>query len=230
MVKQARSKDKPGFGSIGEAIGGIRYLTGYPDRLPTRVGISLGDSLAALYAVIGAMMAVYHRDVKGTGQGQYVDVALYEAVFSLMESMVPEFDQFGFILERTGSTLPGIAPSNTYECKDGKHIVIGANGDAIFKRLMNLIGREDLAKDEKYSSNEKRANHAEFLDEQIEKWTKQHPFQTVMSLLDKAGVPAGPIYNVKDIFMDKHYKEREMIQDVFVKGIGKLKVPGLFPN
>ena len=223
-------RDKAGFGSIGEAMGGLRYITGYPDRPPTRVGISIGDSLSALYSVIGALMAVYHRDTKGTGEGQVIDVALYESVFSLMESTLPEFDRAGLIRERTGSTLPGITPSNTYICKDGKYVVIGANGDAIFKRLMNTLGHPEAAEDLRFENNAKRSEHAEYLDKLIEEWTKSMPFAEVMEYLDKAKVPAGPIYSIEDIVNDAHYQAREMIREVEVDGLGTLKMPGIVPK
>lgn len=223
-------RDKPGFGSIGEAMGGLRYLTGYPDRPPTRVGISIGDSISSLYAVIGAMMAVYHRDVKGTGQGQFVDVALYESVFSFMEGMLPEYDRTGLIRERTGSKLPGITPSNTYLCKDGKYVVIGANGDGIFKRLMVSIGYPELAEDPRYHNNAARSEHAEFLDSIIEEWTNSKTLAEVLEALDEAKVPAGSIYSIEDIVADPHYQAREMIREVEVEGIGKLKVPGIVPK
>lgn len=223
-------RDKPGFGSIGEAMGGLRYLTGYPDRPPTRVGISIGDSISSLYAVIGAMMAVYHRDIKGTGQGQCVDVALYESIFSFMESTLPEYDRTGLIRERTGSTLPGITPSNTYLCKDGKYVVIGANGDGIFKRLMITIGYPEFAEDSRFENNATRTDHAEFLDSIIEKWTKSLSLVEVLKLLDDAKVPAGSIYSIEDIVTDPHYNARGMIREVEVEGIGKLKVPGIVPK
>jgi crotonobetainyl-CoA:carnitine CoA-transferase CaiB-like acyl-CoA transferase len=223
-------RDKPGFGSIGEAMGGLRYITGYPDRPPTRVGISIGDSIAALYAVIGALMAVYHRDVKGTGQGQYVDVALYESVFSLMESMLPEYDRAGIIRERTGSILPGITPSNTYLCKDGKYVVIGANGDAIFKRLMIAIGYPEYAEDPRFQDNASRTEHAEFLDRIIGDWAKSVTISEALQLLDEAQVPAGRIYSIEDIVKDPHYLAREMIRDVEVEGLGSLKMPGIVPK
>jgi crotonobetainyl-CoA:carnitine CoA-transferase CaiB-like acyl-CoA transferase len=224
-------RDKPGFGSIGEALGGLRYITGYPDRPPTRVGISIGDSLSALYAVNGALMAVYHRDVNGTGEGQVIDVALYESVFSMMESTLPEFDRAGVIRERTGSTLPGITPSNTYMCGDGKYVVIGANGDAIFKRLMNAMGQEDVAEDPRFETNSKRSEHAEYLDSLIEDWTKSMPFDEVMTYLDNANVPAGAIYSIEDIVKDPHYHARQMIQEVKVEELGTtLKMPGIIPK
>lgn len=223
-------RNKTGFGSVGESMGGIRYLTGYPDRPPTRVGISLGDSLAGMYAAMAALMAIYHRDVKGTGVGQVIDVALYEAVFSLMESMVPEYDRRGVIRERTGSILPGIAPSNTYECQDGKYVVIGGNGDAIFARLMEVIGKPELKDDSRFSSNSKRAEQMEFLDGIIGEWTKQHPLQEAVRLLDEADVPAGPIYSVEDMMSDPQYLAREMIQTFNVEGLGELKLPGIVPK
>ncbi|KQU25890.1 hypothetical protein ASG65_14915 [Bacillus sp. Leaf13] len=223
-------RDKAGFGSIGEALGGLRYITGYPDRPPTRVGISIGDSLSALYSVIGALMAVHHRDVNGTGEGQVIDVALYESVFSMMESTLPEFDRAGVIRERTGSKLPGITPSNTYLCSDGKYVVIGANGDAIFKRLMNAMRRSDIAENPRFENNSKRSEHADFLDALIEEWTKSMPFDEVMTHLDEAKVPAGAIYSIEDIVNDPHYKARQMIQEVDVEELGILKMPGIVPK
>jgi crotonobetainyl-CoA:carnitine CoA-transferase CaiB-like acyl-CoA transferase len=222
-------RDKPGFGSVGEAMGGIRYLTGYPDRPPTRVGVSLGDSVSALYAVIGAVMALYHRDHKG-GEGQCIDVALYETIFSLMESAVPEYDQFKFIRERTGSTLPGIAPTNIYLCKDNKYVVIGGNADAIFKRLMQAIGREDMKDDPRYASNDGRVTHMEYIDNAIEEWTNQHMSDVVLKTMDDYEVPAGAIYNIEDMVRDPHYQAREMIREIDVEGLGKLKVPGIVPK
>lgn len=222
-------RDKPGFGSVAEAMGGLRYLTGYPDRAPTRVGISLGDSIAGIYGALGALMAVYHRDING-GQGQYIDVALYETIFSLMESMVPEYDRAGVVRERTGSTLPGIAPSNTYLTKDGKYVVIGGNGDGIFIRLMETVGRPELGTDERFSSNQKRSDHMEYLDGVIEEWTKGHDLKTVLEALDAAAVPAGPIYSIADIVEDMQFQMRGMIETMNVAGIGELKVPGIVPK
>ena len=219
---------KPGFGSIGEAIGGIRYLTGYPDLPPVRTGISIGDSIAAVYAVMSGMMALYHRDTKG-GEGQYIDVALYEAIFSLMESMVPEYDQFRYIRERSGNTLPGIAPSNIYLCQDGKYIAIGANGDSIFKRLTQAMNRPDLDSEE-FAHNDGRAQKMEYLDRQIEVWTQTLPMKEVLAILDAYQIPAGPIYNIEDIMSDIHYKARNMIEEVDVENIGNLKMPGIMPK
>ncbi|MGH8744325.1 MAG: CaiB/BaiF CoA transferase family protein, partial [Burkholderiales bacterium] len=171
-------RDQTGFGAIGESMGGIRYLTGYPDRPPVRVGVSLGDSVAAMYGVIGALMAIYHREVNG-GKGQVVDVALYESVFSLMESLLPEYDMLGFVRERSGASLPGIVPSNTYLCRDGKYVVIGANSDAIFKRMMPAIDRDDLANDPQLATNAGRVTRTEELDRAIGEWTSQHDLEQV---------------------------------------------------
>jgi len=220
--------NKPGFGSVGEALGGIRHLTGYPNLPPTRAGISMGDSIAAIYAVMSAMMAVHHRHV--SGEGQYIDVALYEAVFSLMESLVPEFDQFKFIRERTGSTLPGIAPSNIYLCNDEKYIVIGANGDSIFKRLTKAINRPDMEVNEEFTSNDGRAKKAEWIDEQITIWTKGRDSEEALKVLDKNQIPSGPIYNVEDMFKDAHFKARDMLPSVTVDEVGELKMPGIIPK
>lgn len=219
---------RPGFGSVGEAMGGIRHLTGYPDLPPTRSGISIGDSLAALYAVMSSMMALHH--LQKTGEGQMIDVALYEVIFSLMESLVPEFDQFGFVRERTGNTLPGIAPSNIYLTKDKKYIVIGANGDSIFKRLTHAMKRPDLGENPKYAHNDGRAEDAAFLDEQIEAWTSGLEAKDALEILEKNGIPSGAIYNAQDMFEDIHFQARKMIESLHVNGIGELKVPGIVPK
>ena len=222
-------RDQTGFGAIGESMGGIRFLTGYPDRPPVRVGISLGDSLAAMYGVIGALMAIYHREVNG-GKGQVVDVALYESVFSLMESLLPEYDLLGFVRERSGASLPGIVPSNTYSCRDGKYVVIGANSDAIFKRTMLAIGREDLANDPGLASNTGRVPRTEELDQAIGDWTSRHDLEQVLSVLNRAEVPASKIYSIADIINDTHYQARQMIQQFKLKDGQTLKLPGIVPK
>ena len=221
-------RDRPGFGSIGEAMGGLRHVTGYPDRQPVRVGISLGDAVASLYGVIGALMALRQRDA--TGKGQIVDVALYEAVFSLMESMVPEFDYYDFVRERTGSTLPGIAPSNSYLTKDGKYVVIGANGDSIFKRMMLAIDRVDLADDPELSGNDGRAARSDELDTIIGDWCALHDLQYVLDVLEKAEVPSGKIYDVADIVSDVHYRARNMIEEFKLSKDESLLIPGIVPK
>lgn len=223
-------REKPGFGSVAEAIGGLRYLTGYPDLPPVRVGIALGDLVAGLYAVIGTLIALRARDQDPEKQGQLVDVALYESVFSLLEGILPEYDLTGMVRERTGSTLPGIAPSNTYECADGKHLVIGGNGDQIFKRLMTAIGREDLANDPTYSTNQGRAENVIFIDSTIEEWTKQHPLKEAQRILDEVSVPVGPIYGIKEIVEDEQYKAREMLQEIVLPDGTKVLVPGVVPK
>jgi len=221
-------RDRPGFGAIGEAMGGLRHVTGYPDRPPVRVGISLGDAVASLYGVIGALMALKQREA--SGKGQVVDVALYEAVFSLMESMVPEFDYYDFVRERTGSSLPGIAPSNSYLTKDGKYVVIGANGDSIFKRMMLAIDRKDLADDPDLSHNDGRAERSDELDSVIGAWCASHDLFHVLDVLEKAEVPSGKIYDVADIVSDVHYRARHMIQEHRLSEDESLLIPGIVPK
>ena len=222
-------RDQAGFGATGESMGGIRFLTGYPDRPPVRVGISLGDSLAAMYGVIGALMAIYHRREHG-GRGQVVDVALYESVFSVMESLLPEYDMLGFVRERSGASLPGIVPSNTYSCRDGKYVVIGANSDSIFKRMMLAIGREDLANDPALASNAGRVARTEELDQAIKEWTSRHDMEEALAVLNAAEVPASKIYSIADIVYDVHYQTRQMIQQFKLKDGQTLKLPGIVPK
>jgi formyl-CoA transferase len=222
-------RDRPGFGVVGEAMGGMRYVTGYPDRPPVRMGISIGDSIAALHGVIGAMMALHHRNVNG-GRGQYVDVALYEAVFNMMESFIPEFDVLGFKRERAGNELPGITPSNTYATRDSKYVIIGANNDSIFKRLMIAIGREDLANDTSLASNAGRVPRARELDEAIEIWTRQHDLNRVLGALERAEVPSGRVYDPEDIVNDAHYAARNMIEKWQLPDGTPMKIPGVVPK
>ncbi|GAA0316160.1 CaiB/BaiF CoA-transferase family protein [Oceanobacillus sp. FSL W7-1293] len=223
-------REKAGFGSVAEAVGGLRYLTGYPDLPPVRVGIAIGDMVAGLYAVIGTLMALRVRDRDEERKGQEVDVALYESVFSLLEGMLPEFDLTGEIRERTGSTLPGVAPSNSYLCADGSYVIIGGNGDRIFQRLMTTIGREDMAADSNYATNQDRVNNVEYIDNVIESWTKQHPIKEVQRILDEASVPVSPIYSIKDIIEDVHYQSRDMIQEIELDDGQKIKTPGIVPK
>jgi formyl-CoA transferase len=220
--------DRPGFGVIGEAMGGLRHVTGTPDRPPARTGISIGDTLAALYGVIGAMMALETR--RRTGRGQVVDVALYEAVFSVMESMLPEFDAFGAIRERTGSILPGIAPTSAYRCKDGSYVLIAANGDSIFRRLALAMGRDDLAADDALAHNDGRAARQQWLDAEIEAWTAARAPDEVLATMERAEVPASRIYTVADIAADPHYAAREMIRRVRLPDGSMLRVPGVVPK
>ena len=222
-------RDQAGFGSIGESMGGLRYVTGFPDRPPVRPNLSIGDAIASLHGVIGALMALHHRNVNG-GKGQVVDVALYEAVFNMMESVLPEYDMFGVVRERTGSNLTGIVPSNTYLSRDGQHIVIGANGDSIFKRLMNLIGRGDLAQDPGLADNAGRATRADELDRVIGEWTARHSAEDCVRMLNEAQVPNGKIYSIADIVRDPQYLARAMIREVALPDGGRLRIPGVVPK
>lgn len=221
-------RDKPGFGVIGEAMGGLRYLTGQPGQPSMRVGVSIGDSLAALYAVIGTLLALQERN--HSGRGQEIDVALYESVFAMMESLLPEFDASDQVRQPSGSALPGITPSNAYRCLGGDYVLIAGNGDSIFKRLMAAIGREDLAIDESLAHNDGRSEQAEMIDAAIQVWTEERSRDAILQVLDDARVPAGYPYTAEDIAHDPHYLAREMIQ-TFIRPNGKpLKVPGILPK
>ena len=221
-------RQRPGFGVIGEAMGGLRHVTGTPDRPPSRVGVSIGDTLSALYGVIGAMFALEAR--RSTGRGQVVDVALYESVFSVMESMLPEFDAFGVVRERSGSILPGIAPTSSYPCADGSFVLIAGNGDSIFRRLATAIGRDDLAADATLAHNDGRALRQQWLDEQIENWTRTRTPDAVVTTMEAAEVPVSKIYTVRDIVSDAHYAAREMIREIALADGSTLKVPGIVPR
>ncbi|WBM39831.1 CaiB/BaiF CoA transferase family protein [Alcaligenes faecalis] len=222
-------KDKPGFGVIGEAMGGLRHLSGEAGRPPVRVGVSIGDSLAALHGVIGIMMALRQRE-QNKGEGQYIDVALYESVFNMMESLLPEYSAFGAIREPAGSSLPGITPSNAYVCKDGKYALIAGNGDSIFKRLMSAIGRADMAENPDYAHNDGRARNAGVIDAAIGHWTSALELNQVLEILDQAGVPAGRVYDIADIAADPHYQARDMLLDSNLPDGTPLKVPGIVPK
>ena len=222
-------KDQPGFGAVGESMGGLRYITGIEDRPPVRTGISIGDSIAALWAVIGALMALRHREVNG-GLGQVVDVALYEAIFAMMESMIPEFDVFGFIRERTGNIMPGITPSSIHTTADGKHVQIGANGDAIFKRFMLTIGREDLANDPQLASNDGRDSRRDELYGVIDRWVNSLPLAQVVEQLNQAEVPASRIYSAEDMLGDPQYLAREMFLKAQLPDGKDFKMPGIVPK
>ncbi|MFM9881869.1 MAG: CaiB/BaiF CoA transferase family protein [Burkholderiales bacterium] len=222
-------KDLPGFGVIAEAMGGLRYLTAEPGRVPVRVGVSIGDTIAALHGVIGVLLALYHRRVNN-GRGQVIDTALYESVFNVMESLLPEYSVFGAIREPSGSALPGIAPTNAYRCKDGRHALIAGNGDGIFKRLMQLINRADLADDPGLAQNDGRAKRADELDAAIGAWASRYTLEEVVNALAGAKVPAGKIYSVKDIAEDPQYRARDMIKRVVSKDGLTLDVPGIMPK
>ena len=221
-------RDLPGFGAIGEAMGGLRHLTGEEGRVPVRCGISIGDSLAALHGTIGVLMAIYHRKVNG-GKGQVIDVALNEAVFNVMESLVPEYSAFGAIREPAGSALPGIAPSNAYRCADGV-VLIAGNGDSIFKRLMEVIGRDDFGNDPALGNNAGRVARVKELDDAIERWTRMHRVTDVLSQLGDAKVPAGRVYTAQDIVEDPHYQARDMILTQKTRQGHEIQVPGIVPK
>ena len=221
-------RDLPGFGVIGEAMGGLRHLTAEPGRVPVRVGVSIGDTLAALHGVIGVMMALYHRKVNG-GAGQVIDVALHEAVFNVMESLLPEYSAFGAVREAAGSALPGIAPSNAYACQDGWVLVAG-NGDSIFKRLMTTIGRDDLGTAPDLADNAGRVARVAEIDAAIGAWTNGKTVQQVMDALAAARVPAGKVYTARDIAEDPHYRARDMILRQATRDGDTVEVPGIVPK
>ncbi len=221
-------RNRPGFGVVAEAMGGLRHLTAEPGRVPVRVGVSIGDTLAALHGVIGILLALQHRHA--SGKGQVIDVALYEAVFNCMESLLPEYSAFGAVRGAAGSALPGIAPSNAYRCKDGGYALVAGNGDSIFRRLMTLIGREDLARDPALADNTGRVARVDELDAAISAWTAQRSVEEVLQALESAEVPSGRIYTVADIAADPHYRARGMLQDITMDDGSVLSVPGIVPK
>ena len=221
---------RPGFANVAEAFGGLRYVSGFPDRPPVRTGVSIGDSLAGLHAAYATLAAIHERDVVGSGRGQVVDCALYESVFNMMESLLPEYDHLGFVRERSGSSLPGIVPSNTYACADDTQVVIGANGDAIFERLMHVIGRPELADDPRLQHNDGRSAHAEALDEAIEAWTRVRTRDEVLAALVDAEIPSGPIMSVADIAHDPHYQARGMFETLPLPDGTPLRIPRISPT
>jgi crotonobetainyl-CoA:carnitine CoA-transferase CaiB-like acyl-CoA transferase len=222
-------RGKPGFGVLGEAMGGLRHLTAEPGQVPVRVGVSIGDTLAALHGVIGVLMALRHREVNG-GQGQMIDVALYESVFNVMESLLPEYDAFGAVRGPAGSALPGIAPSNAYACAGGAYVLVAGNGDGIFRRLMAAIGRDDLAADPGLARNDGRVARVAEIDAAIGAWTATRPIEEVIATLDAAGVPVGRIYTVADVAHDPQYLAREMVVQTQDREGRPLKVPGIVPK
>jgi formyl-CoA transferase len=221
-------KDKPGFGVIAEAMGGMRHLTAEPGRVPVRVGISIGDTLAALHGVIGILTSLHERD--RSGKGQVIDVALYEAVFNCMESLLPEYSLKGIVREAAGSALPGIAPTNAYRCKDNAYALIAGNGDSIYKRLMHAIGRDDLGLDPALSDNTGRVSRVDEIDQAISEWSAKLSVDEVLQALDSAEVPAGKIYNIADISKDPHYIARDMIEKLTLRDGSQLDVPGVVPK
>jgi formyl-CoA transferase len=221
-------RDKPGFGVVAEAMGGLRHLTAEPGRVPVRVGVSIGDTLASLHGVIGILLALQER--QRSGKGQVIDIALYEAVFNCMESLLPEYSAFGEVRQAAGSALPGIAPTNAYLCGDGGYVLIAGNGDSIFKRLMKAIGRNDFASDPQLENNEGRVKRVVELDAAIGEWAKTLSTDQALEILDAVSVPAGRIYTVADIANDPHYKARENIQTIQMQDGSSLQVPGILPK
>jgi formyl-CoA transferase len=221
-------RERPGFGAIGEAMGGLRHITGFPGQPPVRPNLSIGDTIASLHGVMGALLAL--REAEKSGKGQVVDVALYESVFNCSESLLPEYDAGGYVRERSGSALPGIAPSNLYPCRDGAYVLIAGNADSLYRRLMSAIGREDLRDDPALARNDGRAAQMERIDDAIAAWSSKLSQQEVLREMEKAEVPAGKIYSAADIAADPHYAARGMIQSI-VAGDGEpLKVPGIVPK
>ena len=218
----------PGYASVCEGYGGFRYVNGFPDRPPVRPNLSIGDTLAGLHAAMGVMLAYIQREKDPDGKGQVVDAAIYESVFNMMEAVVPEYSGSGAIREPSGSTITGIVPTNTYITSDNKHVIIGGNGDSIFKRLMNAIGRPDMANDPKLEQNQGRVDNEKEIDAAIEKWTKDHTSDEVLSIMDEVSVPAGPILSVEDMMNDEHYIARGMFQEVEANG-RTLHIPAMLP-
>lgn len=222
-------RDRPGFGVIGEAMGGLRYLSGEPGRPPVRVGVSIGDTLSGLHGVIGVLMALRHREQQN-GLGQEVDVALYESVFNMMESLLPEYSKFGAVRQPSGASMPGIAPTNAYPCLEGKYALIAGNGDSIYKRLMTLIGRVDLANDPALADNQGRASQAQSIDQAISAWTSTRSLDDVLDAMNEAGVPVGKSYDAADIATDPHYRARGMILQTTLPDGSPVEVPGIVPK
>ena len=218
---------KPGFASVCEGISGFRYVNGFPGEAPVRANLSIGDSVAGLHAAFGIALALLSR--QSNGEGQTVDIALYEAMFNLLEGVVPEFDGAGVIREPSGTTVTGIVPTNTYRCADGKFVVIGGNGDSIFKRLMEAAGRSDMANDPRLSDNAGRVEHEPEIDEALAAWCGSLPSSELLEVLDNARVPAGPIYNVEDMLADPHFNNRGLFEQVEING-EPLKIPGMIPK
>ncbi|HLS51053.1 MAG TPA: CoA transferase [Burkholderiaceae bacterium] len=222
-------KMRPGFAAIAECFGGLRHVTGYPDRAPVRTGVSLGDTLASLYGVFGVLLALYHRDVN-KGKGQYIDVALYEAVFAIMESLIPEYSVKGTVRGRTGSSLPGIVPSNTYRCRDDHYVAVAANADGLFKRLMTVINRPDLRDNPSLAHNDGRAKQVDEIDGAIATWCARHTSTEVVEQLDAVGVPCGRIYTAADIAADLHFQAREMLLPFTLPDGQAVTMPGIVPK
>ena len=220
---------KPGYASVTEAYSGFRYVNGFPGEVPVRPNLSIGDTISGIHAFMGILLALLERGQNRDTGGQVVDVALYEAMYNLMEGMVPEYSGGGEIRQPSGSTITGIVPTNTYLCGDGKHVVIGANGDSIFTRLMHAMDKPEIAVDPRYATNVGRVEHQDFIDGSIAIWTKARPADEVISLLEAAEVPVGPIYNVADMMADPHFRARGLFEEVSVNG-ATMEIPAISPK
>lgn len=220
---------KPGYASVTEGFGGFRYLNGEPGQAPVRPNISMGDTVAAIHAALGICLALIQRAKPDCGEGQVIDVALYESIFNLMEGIVPEYDGAGVIREPSGTTVTGIVPTNTYRCDDGKYVVIGGNGDSIFKRLMVAAGRSDMAENPEMADNAGRVVHEEEIDEALSLWCQAHSSTHILNTLEEVRVPVGPIYSVEDMMVDPHFQARGMFEQVEIDG-KPLKIPALLPK
>ena len=223
-------KDRAGFGSVGEAMGGLRYVTGFPGKVPPRIGVSIGDTLTALFGALGAVMALFNQVKNKDSEGQEIDVALYESVFAVMENGIGEYYKYGIIKERTGSNLPGVAPSNLYETSDGKWVIVAANSDHLFKRLAVAIGREEWLENPRFNTHESRGQNQDEIEGLVGEWVKVNPAEKVLALMDEHGIPAGPVYNMEDISRDEHFHERNMIQEIEDKDMGSVHMPGIVPK
>lgn len=219
---------RAGYASVCEAMGGMRYVAGYPDRPPVRMGISIGDTLAGMHGAMGAMMALHERT--RSGRGQMVDSAIYESVMTVMESLIPEYEKTGRIRERSGSRLDGIAPSNAYPCADGRDVIIGANQDTVFRRLCEAIGRSELADDGRFTDHQSRGQHQALLDDMISKWTQQHSADDVVEKMVSAGVPAGHVYRAPEMLADEHIQARDSVVWLDDPKLGQIPMQNAFPR
>lgn len=223
-------RDKGGFGSVGEAMGGLRYVVGTPDSPPPRIGVSIGDTLASLFGALGTVMALFHQVKHNDQEGQVIDVALYESVFAVMENAIGEYYKYGIIKERTGSILPGVAPSNIYQARDGKWLIVAANSDNLFNRLAAAIGKMGWLENPKFNNHAARGKNQTELDALIADWVKTKDSDEVLEIMDRNGVPSGPIYSMEDIAEDPHYHEREMIKEMSDREMGTVHMPGIVPK
>ena len=221
--------NKPGFASVCEGISGFRYVNGFPGDAPVRPNLSIGDTIAGIHAALGITLALLERERSEEHTGQVIDVALYEAMFNLMEAVVPEFDGAGVVRQASGTTVTGIVPTNTYRCRNGKYVVIGGNGDSIFQRLMQIAGHPEMATDPRMANNAGRVAHEKIIDQALADWCARHDSEDILALLEQARVPGGPIYNVEDMVADPHFNARGLFEQVEING-KPLKIPAILPK